>query len=296
MTALVIQTARLRLVLESTEAVLARIEAMSPADRAEVSPDWLKRMRTATPSPWTHGFALAERETGAVVGACGYKGPPDADGVAEIAYGVDPDHRGRGYAKEAAAALIDFALGAGVRIVRAHTRPENSASGRVLDACGLMRVGEVIDPEDGLVWRWELGRCATPASLRTAWIAAVAARDAEALRPLLTDDYEVWANATAPLCGAEAAVAAMRGALERYHIQQSFEPVETVIAGDWAFERGLERMSVTPIGGGPTQTMTQRALLVLRRGGDGQWRYARGMTNGLPTPPPESLPTPGSPS
>jgi RimJ/RimL family protein N-acetyltransferase len=30
-----------------------------------------------------------------------------------------------------------------------------NASARVLAKCGFRRVGEVIDPEDGLVWRWE---------------------------------------------------------------------------------------------------------------------------------------------
>lgn len=156
MTTFAIETARLRLVLESTEAVLARIEAMSPAHRGEVSPAWLARVRTTPPSPWTHGFAVVERATGAEVGACGYKGPPDSAGIVEIAYGVDPGHQGRGYAKEAAAALVDFALGAGARVVRAHTRRENGASGRVLAACGFEQVGDVMDPEDGLVQRWEL--------------------------------------------------------------------------------------------------------------------------------------------
>ena len=126
----------------------------------------------------------------------------------------------------------------------------------------------------------------TPERVRAAWVAAVANGDPEALRPLLTDDYEVWAHGAPPLSGVDAAITAMRGAIARYHIAQSFEPSETIIAGDWAFERGLEQMTVTPIDGGPTQTRSQRALLILRRGDDGQWRYARGMTNGLPAPPP----------
>ncbi|GJG86296.1 hypothetical protein tb265_14770 [Gemmatimonadetes bacterium T265] len=153
-----LQTARLALVLEPTEAVLARVDAMPPADRAEVSPDWLARLRASpASSPWTHGFVLVERATGAVVGSCAFKGPPDPDGVVEIAYGLDPEYRGRGYAREAAAALADFARGAGgARVVRAHTRPENEASARVLAACGFARVGEVVDPEDGVVCRWEL--------------------------------------------------------------------------------------------------------------------------------------------
>ena len=150
-----IESRRLDFVLESTESVLARIEALSPTDRAEVSEDWLARMRASAPSPWTHGFSIVDRASGATVGACAYKGPPDADGAVEIAYGVDLAHRGRGYAKEAAAALVEYAFGAGVRLVRAHTRPDNGASARVLESCGFDCLGEVTDPEDGLVWRWE---------------------------------------------------------------------------------------------------------------------------------------------
>jgi RimJ/RimL family protein N-acetyltransferase len=154
----IIETPRLQLVLDSTEAVLARIEALSPADRAEVSPEWLARMRSSSPSAWTHGFTVIARATNEAVGSCGFKGPPDADGVAEIAYGIAHAHQGRGYAKESAAALVDFAFGAGARVIRAHTRPENGASARVLESCGLACVGDVVDPEDGLVWRWELRR------------------------------------------------------------------------------------------------------------------------------------------
>ena len=152
---LVLETPRLRLVLESTEAVLARIDAMSPAERAQVSPDWLERMRAATPGPWTHGFAMVERAQGEQVGSCAYVGAPNGEGVVEIAYGIDPSSRGRGYAKEAASALVDYALGAGARVVCAHTLPEMGASARVLTACGFERIGEVMHPEDGLVWRWE---------------------------------------------------------------------------------------------------------------------------------------------
>jgi RimJ/RimL family protein N-acetyltransferase len=154
---LVLPTERLELVLQSTAALLARIEAMPAADRAEVSPDWLARLRAAPAAdPWTHGFAIVERGSGAVVGSCGYKGPPDPDGVVEIAYAVEPDQQGRGYATEAAAALVAYAFGSGpVRLVVAHTRPTHGASPRVLTKLGFSRVGDVVDPEDGLVWRWE---------------------------------------------------------------------------------------------------------------------------------------------
>ena len=159
MSAFVLRTPRLRLTVEPTEATIARIDAMSPEDRAQVSPDWLARLRASVPSPWTHGFAMEELATGAAVGTCAFKGPPDADGAVEIAYGVDPAFQRRGFAKEAAAALVEFALeDARVRIVRAHTLPDNGPSGSVLAANGFECLGEVIDPEDGLVWRWELRR------------------------------------------------------------------------------------------------------------------------------------------
>jgi [ribosomal protein S5]-alanine N-acetyltransferase len=75
---------------------------------------------------------------------------------------VDPEHRGRGYAKEFACALSEWALGNGhARVVLAHTKPENGASGAVLASCGFVNVGEVIDPEDGLVWQWRRERPAT---------------------------------------------------------------------------------------------------------------------------------------
>jgi RimJ/RimL family protein N-acetyltransferase len=152
-----LETARLRLVLQSREELLARIQAMSAADQAEVSPEWLAQLRAApTGDPWTHGFAIVRKTDGAVIGSCGYKGPPGPGGVVEIAYGVDADQQGRGYATEAAEALTRYALESPfVRLVCAHTRPEENASTRVLAKCGFRWVGEVNDPEDGQVWRWE---------------------------------------------------------------------------------------------------------------------------------------------
>ena len=155
-----IQTEHLSLVLQTPEQTLAAIEAMSPADRAEVSPDWLARVRSSSgPDPWALGFAVVHRASATAIGTCGYKGPPDPDGVVEISYGINPDHRGKGYATEAAAALLSYAFGdPRVRVVRAHTFEKENASTRVLTKCGFRPVGEVIDPEDGLVWRWEKHR------------------------------------------------------------------------------------------------------------------------------------------
>ena len=151
------QTKRLDLIPVTRAESIAMVEAMGPSKKAQLSADWLVRLHASTSTdPWTHGFSLVHRETGIAIGKCGFKGPPAADGVVEIAYGVHPDHQGRGYATEAAEALVSYAFGdSRVRVVRAHTLPKPNASTRVLIKCGFRYIGEVIDPEDGLVWRWE---------------------------------------------------------------------------------------------------------------------------------------------
>lgn len=133
---------------------------MSPEDRAQLSADWLARLAASGPTdPWIHGFTVVHRETGLLTGSCGFKGPPTDEGTVEIAYMINPDQQGRGYATEAAAALTAYAFtDARVRLVLAHTLPEANASTRVLTKCGFRQVGEVIDPDDGLVWRWEKSR------------------------------------------------------------------------------------------------------------------------------------------
>lgn len=123
----------------------------------EVSSKWIEALRSAPgPDPWQHGFWITERGGREVVGGAGFKGPPDAGGIVEIAYGLAPSHEGRGYATEAAGALVRYAAAdPRVRVVRAHTLPTANASTRVLTKCGFVHIGDVVDPEDGPVWRWE---------------------------------------------------------------------------------------------------------------------------------------------
>ena len=105
---------------------------------------------------------MVRRDNEVIVGQCGFKGPPTPDGVVEIAYGVEPESEGNGYATEAAQALVGYAFqNKDVLLVRAHTLPEANASTRVLTKCGFRRVGEVVDPDDGPVWRWEKQRNAS---------------------------------------------------------------------------------------------------------------------------------------
>jgi|KBSMisStaDraftv2_1062788.scaffolds.fasta_scaffold1643265_1 RimJ/RimL family protein N-acetyltransferase len=149
-------TRRLWLVPRSPEAALAQVEQMPSDQRAEVSPVWLARVKSGNADVWTLGFSMVDRATGHAVGSCGFKDAPDADGMVEIAYGVAAERQNQGLATEAAEALVEFAFGTGrVRVVRAHTSESANNSARVLVKCGFVARGRVVEPEDGLVWRWE---------------------------------------------------------------------------------------------------------------------------------------------
>jgi [ribosomal protein S5]-alanine N-acetyltransferase len=170
-----IDTPRLTLLAYTPEQLLALLEqpdrfeelvALTPAEglrgfyvSGDVSPAWMEALRKAVgqgADPWRHGFWIIEKATGQIVGGAGFKGAADGAGMVEIAYGVVASREGRGYATEAARALIHFATAdSRVRTIRAHTRAEANASTRVLTKCGFAHVGAVVDPEDGPVWRWE---------------------------------------------------------------------------------------------------------------------------------------------
>ena len=122
------------------------------------SAEFFARVEAAKQSdPWQFGFAVIHRIDNVLIGTCGFPGPPDENGVAEIAYGIAPAYQSKGYATEAAMALIEFARkDPRVKTICAHTLAETNASTRILEKCGFKKTGDAIDPENNLpVWRWE---------------------------------------------------------------------------------------------------------------------------------------------
>lgn len=172
----VIETPHLQLRLAAPLQILTLIEdpdrfpevAGVPADPAlrgflmfdDVSPEWLATLRhSPMADPWQHGFFVVQRDDRLIIGMGGFKGAASDDGVVEIAYGVVPACERRGFATEIARALVDFALGdPAVVLLRAHTLRDNPGSIRVLEKAGFRFAGDVVDPDDGRVMRWELAR------------------------------------------------------------------------------------------------------------------------------------------
>jgi RimJ/RimL family protein N-acetyltransferase len=103
------------------------------------------------------GYFVVDEGSRELVGSCAFKTPPTDDGTVEIAYFTYPGFERRGYATAMARKLIELASGSPVvRRIVAHTLAETSASTRVLEKVGMTLAGEVMDPEDGRVWRWEM--------------------------------------------------------------------------------------------------------------------------------------------
>ena len=99
-----------------------------PSETDGVSEDWLARLREMrSPDPWRLGFAVMHPESGVVIGTGAFKGPADANGVVEIAYGIAPEHQSRIFDRfeRAVSGRHYGGLGLGLWIVR-----------QILDALG----------------------------------------------------------------------------------------------------------------------------------------------------------------
>ena len=114
-------------------------------------------------------------------------------------------------------------------------------------------------------------------ALYAAWREAFQRQDLEAILDLLTPDYVLWA-AGAPPMGRDELRPRLATALATYDLVPAFECEERLVSGDLAFERGWDIQEVRPRAGGDARSQRQRVFLILRRGSDGQWRFARGMS------------------
>ncbi|MEO6457106.1 MAG: GNAT family N-acetyltransferase [Chloroflexia bacterium] len=86
-----------------------------------------------------------------IIGDIGFIEPPDTEGNVEFGYSIVPEYRGKGYATEAARAIIEWAFEQpGVRRVIADCLNDNFASIRVLEKAGMQE----IEPEGDLL-QWE---------------------------------------------------------------------------------------------------------------------------------------------
>ena len=110
--------------------------------------DILPIQAAAGPADEGYGiWVMIERETNGVVGDIGFLGPP-ADGGVEVGFSVLPEQRRRGYATEAAALLVAWALSQpDVNRVVARCDADNEGSIATLERVGFTRTRQV----DGVI-------------------------------------------------------------------------------------------------------------------------------------------------
>ena len=89
-------------------------------------------------------LAITLPETGELIGNCGIRVRDPAAGVADIGYELDPRFWGRGYATEAARAMLAYGFGSlGLHRITAECLAENTASAHVLEKIGMRREGHL---------------------------------------------------------------------------------------------------------------------------------------------------------
>jgi RimJ/RimL family protein N-acetyltransferase len=107
--------------------------------------------RRKDPSSAEWGRIIVHTVDQAVIGDIGFIGRPDEEGNVEFGYSIVPEYRGKGYATEAARAIIEWAFKQpGVMRVTADCLNDNHASIRVLEKAGMRQ----IEPEGNLLC-WE---------------------------------------------------------------------------------------------------------------------------------------------
>ncbi|MBA3779784.1 MAG: GNAT family N-acetyltransferase [Chloroflexi bacterium] len=165
-----LETDRLSLVWLDRAALAAVVEGdPGAAERqtgAVISVEWIEAsrrlcalrleqmQRDPAQGPWLLR-AVVHRTAGAAIGHVGFHGALGvnglrADDAVELGYSILPAYRGQGFATEAAAGLMDWAVEeCGVRRFLASVGPANTGSIRVLEKLSFVEVARVWDDEDG---------------------------------------------------------------------------------------------------------------------------------------------------
>lgn len=130
----------------------------APALARAIAHQSVVRMLARAPWPYREGDAAAflaapqdsrlpsllvtlPQEGGRIIGGCGlHRGER---GAAEVGYWITPSHQGRGFAREALAALIGAARLLRHRRLAGRHAIDNPASGAVLRAAGFRATGEI---------------------------------------------------------------------------------------------------------------------------------------------------------
>ena len=107
------------------------------------------------------------------------------------------------------------------------------------------------------------------------WTAAVEAGNLETLGRLMTEDIVVIHGNGRLVCGKEAVMNDFARSLEDFSVRQRVESEETIVAGEWAFDRARVHTILSTLKSGDTKQFDSRTVTILRKQSGAGWRVAR---------------------
>lgn len=110
------------------------------------------------------------------------------------------------------------------------------------------------------------------------YVQAINDGDIAALSALTDEDHIMIPANRLPVVGKAANDAANGRGFQQFKYDEHWMPLETVIDGNLAYQRGTYTVTATPrSGGGPTRNSRGNFLRIYRRQADGSWRMTRDM-------------------
>jgi ketosteroid isomerase-like protein len=118
------------------------------------------------------------------------------------------------------------------------------------------------------------------AAVRTQFEAAENASDIAQVRAAFAADIQLMAPNAPAAVGIDSAVARLQRTFDAGRLAIRYESEEIVVFGDWGFDRGTYRFTMTPASGAAPSSQTGKYLWISQRQADGSWKLSRVTWNG----------------
>src|SRR5262245_45274308 len=114
------------------------------------------------------------------------------------------------------------------------------------------------------------------------YLKAINDGDIATLSSLTDEDHIMITPGRPPTIGKAANDAANGRAFQSVKIDETWTPIETVVSGDLAYQRGTYTVAATPKAGGNTTKTSGHFLRIYRRQPNGEWRMTHDTFNSVP--------------
>lgn len=110
--------------------------------------------------------------------------------------------------------------------------------------------------------------------LRQQEIAAAEAGDVSALMSLRIESFVAMPPDQPAVTGVSKVEAWLTAMLQQVDLEEGVTSHEVIVAGDWAYDRGVFTGKATPKAGGEAIDLDGKYLWIVRRQPNGSWKYA----------------------